>query len=93
MRRYYETPNGSVDGEWLGSGGVRLFTNAGLRPGPYVSDDIIVRLGKAIVAGRPICKTATELGISRRTVQRWAKRLRLGVYAQQRDSYRGMRVS
>jgi len=76
MKAYYETPSGAIDGSDLVRG-MRLTTCQGLRPGKYVSDATLVALGKAIVAGKPLCATAVELGISRRTAGRWKKRLGL----------------
>jgi DNA invertase Pin-like site-specific DNA recombinase len=47
------------------------------RPGKQVSNEAIVALGKAFIAGKPVCTTAERLGISRRTASRWIKRLNL----------------
>jgi len=64
------------DGLYVGGFNVRKRHGA-LRPGKYVSDATIVALGQAIVRGEPLCLTAKQLGISRRTASRWVKRLGL----------------
>jgi hypothetical protein len=50
------------------------------RPGKQVTNETVVRLGRAFLAGKPLCKTAMELEISRRTASRWIKRLGLREY-------------
>lgn len=59
-------------------GGFRVWKRHGaIRPGKYVPDSTIITLGKAIVAGQPLCATAQRLDINRKTAYRWVKRLNL----------------